>query len=454
MSSSMAAWSKLLQRPSSITRCSDCTYCWAYKFAKEVVNIMKRKLISALIGMALSAAPVAAVLAQPAKGTAGGPKLSDGVVRIGVLTDMSGLYSDLGGAGSALAAKMAIDDFKAMEKGKAFPIELISADHQNKADVGAQKAREWFDTQGVDMVTDVLNSAVALAVAKVSAEKKRILIDTGAASTRLTNEDCSPYTVHYVYDTYSLANCTGNAIVKQGGKSWFFLTADYAFGHSLESDTSNVVKAAGGQVVGAVRHPLNASDFSSFLLQAQSSKAQIVGLANAGGDTINSIKAANEFGLTKNQSLAGLLVFITDIHSLGLQTAQGMMLTDGWYWDQNDETRKFGKRYFEQLKKMPSMNQAGVYSGVMTYLKAVQAAGTDNSDEVMAQMKKTKINDMFARNGYIRADGRMVHDMYLMQVKKPSESKCPWDSFTVKATIPAEEAFLPLAKSQCSLVKK
>jgi branched-chain amino acid transport system substrate-binding protein len=415
---------------------------------------MKRKLISALIGMALSAAPVAAVLAQPAKGTAGGPKLSDGVVRIGVLTDMSGLYSDLGGAGSALAAKMAIDDFKAMEKGKAFPIELISADHQNKADVGAQKAREWFDTQGVDMVTDVLNSAVALAVAKVSAEKKRILIDTGAASTRLTNEDCSPYTVHYVYDTYSLANGTGNAIVKQGGKSWFFLTADYAFGHSLESDTSNVVKAAGGQVVGAVRHPLNASDFSSFLLQAQSSKAQIVGLANAGGDTINSIKAANEFGLTKNQSLAGLLVFITDVHSLGLQTAQGMMLTDGWYWDQNDEARKFGKRYFEQLKKMPSMNQAGVYSGVMTYLKAVQAAGTDNSDEVMAQMKKTKINDMFAKNGYIRADGRMVHDMYLMQVKKPSESKYPWDYFTVKATIPAEEAFLPLAKSQCSLVKK
>jgi branched-chain amino acid transport system substrate-binding protein len=415
---------------------------------------MKRKLISALIGMVLSAAPVAAVLAQPAKGTAGGPKLSDGVVRIGVLTDMSGLYSDLGGAGSALAAKMAIDDFKAMEKGKAFPIELISADHQNKADVGAQKAREWFDTQGVDMVTDVLNSAVALAVAKVSAEKKRILIDTGAASTRLTNEDCSPYTVHYVYDTYSLANGTGNAIVKQGGKSWFFLTADYAFGHSLESDTSNVVKAAGGQVVGAVRHPLNASDFSSFLLQAQSSKAQIVGLANAGGDTINSIKAANEFGLTKNQSLAGLLVFITDVHSLGLQTAQGMMLTDGWYWDQNDEARKFGKRYFEQLKKMPSMNQAGVYSGVMTYLKAVQAAGTDNSDEVMAQMKKTKINDMFAKNGYIRADGRMVHDMYLMQVKKPSESKYPWDYFTVKATIPAEEAFLPLAKSQCSLVKK
>ena len=412
---------------------------------------MKRKLIAVLVGMALAAARLSSAFAQA---KAGGPKLSDGVVRIGVLTDMSGLYSDLGGAGSALAAKMAIDDFKAAGKGKAFPIELVSADHQNKADVGAQKAREWYDTQGVDMITDALNSAVALSVAKLTAEKKRILIDTGAASTRLTNEDCSPYTVHYVYDTYSLANGTGNAIVKGGGKTWFFLTADYAFGHSLESDTANVVKAGGGQVLGAVRHPLNASDFSSFLLQAQTSKAQVVGLANAGGDTINSIKAANEFGLTKTQSLAGLLVFITDIHSLGLQVAQGMMLTDGWYWDQNDDSRKFGKRYFEQMKKMPSMNQAGVYSAVTTYLKAIQAAGTDNADAVMAQMKKMKINDMFAKNGYIRADGRMVHDMYLMQVKKPSESKYPWDYFTVKATIPAAEAFLPLAQSKCSLVKK
>ena len=415
---------------------------------------MKRKLMAVLVGLALATAPLTPVFAQQAKTAAGAPRLSDGVVRIGVLTDMSGLYSDLGGAGSVAAAKMAIDDFKAAEKGKAFPIELVSADHQNKADVGAQKAREWYDTQGVDMITDALNSAVALAVAKLTAEKKRILIDTGAASTRLTNEDCSPYTVHYVYDTYSLANGTGNAIVKQGGKTWFFLTADYAFGHSLELDTANVVKASGGQVLGAVRHPLNASDFSSFLLQAQASKAQVVGLANAGGDTINSIKAANEFGLTKTQSLAGLLIFITDIHSLGLEVAQGMMLTDGWYWDQNDDSRKFGKRYFEQMRKMPSMNQAGVYSAVTTYLKAVQAAGTDNADAVMAQMKKMKINDMFAKNGYIRADGRMVHDMYLMQVKKPSESKYPWDYFTVKATIPAEQAFLPLAQSKCSLVKK
>jgi branched-chain amino acid transport system substrate-binding protein len=412
---------------------------------------MKRKLIAVLVGVALAVAPLTSAFAQS---KAGAPKLSDGVVKIGVLTDMSGLYSDLGGAGSVLAAKMAIDDFKAAEKGKAFPIELVSADHQNKADVGAQKAREWYDTQGVDMVTDVLNSAVALAVTKVTAEKKRVMIDTGAASTRLTNEDCTAYTVHYVYDTYALANGTGNAIVKQGGKTWFFLTADYAFGHSLEQDTSNVVKASGGQVLGAVRHPLNASDFSSFLLQAQASKAQVIGLANAGGDTINSIKAANEFGLTKTQSLAGLLIFITDIHSLGLQVAQGMMLTDGWYWDQNDESRKFGKRYFEQLKKMPSMNQAGVYSAVMTYLKAVQIVGTDDADKVMAQLKKMKINDMFAKNGYIRADGRMMHDMYLMQVKKPSESKYPWDYFTVKATIPAEQAFQPLSKSTCPLIKK
>ncbi len=412
---------------------------------------MKRKLISLLVGMALAVAPLTPVFAQA---KAGAPKLSDGVVRIGVLTDMSGLYSDLGGAGSVLAAKMAIDDFKAAAKDKAFPIDLVSADHQNKADVGAQKAREWYDTQGVDMITDALNSAVALAVSKLTAEKKRILIDTGAASTRLTNEDCTPYTVHYAYDTYALANGTGNAIVKQGGKSWFFLTADYAFGHSLEQDTANVVKASGGQVLGAVRHPLNASDFSSFLLQAQASKAQVVGLANAGGDTINSIKAANEFGLTKTQSLAGLLVFITDIHSLGLQIAQGMMLTDGWYWDKDEETRKFGKRYFEQIKKMPTMVQTGVYSAVTTYLKAIQAAGTDDADAVMAQMKKMKINDVFAKNGYIRADGRMVHDMYLMQVKKPAESKYPYDYYTVKATIPGEQAFQPLALSRCPLVKK
>ena len=378
--------------------------------------------------------------------------VSDNVVKIGVMTDLSGLYSDLGGQGSIEAARMAVQDFGGQVLGKS--IEIVFADHQNKADIAAQKAREWFDTQGVDMVTDLLNSAAALATAKVANEKKRIIIDTGAGSTRLTNEDCNPYTVHYAFDTYALANGTANAIVKQGGKTWFFITADYAFGHSLEQDTANAVKAAGGEVKGSVRHPLNAPDFSSFLLQAQASKAQIVGLANAGGDMINAIKAANEFGLTKNQTLAGLLVFISDTNSLGLPVAQGMLLTDGWYWDLNDETRRFGKRFNEKMKKMPGMNHAGVYSAVLTYLKAVQAAGTDNADAVMAAMKKMKINDLFTNNGVIREDGRMVHDMYLMQVKKPEESKYPWDYYSVKAVIPGDQAFQPLALSRCPLVKK
>ena len=409
---------------------------------------MKRTMIASLVGAAMMSLVAGGAAAQAAKAGA----ISGDIVKIGVLTDMSGLYSDLGGQGSVEAAKMAVADFGGKILGK--NIEIVGADHQNMADVGANKAREWFDREGVDMITDALNSAVGIAVTKVAGEKKRILMDVGAASTRLTNEDCNAYTVHYAYDTYALANGTGNAIVKQGGKSWFFLTADYAFGHSLESDTANVVKAGGGEVKGAVRHPLNASDFSSFLLQAQASKAQIVGLANAGGDTINSIKAANEFGITKNQALAGLLVFITDIHSLGLQTTQGMYLTDGWYWDFNDETRKFGRRYFDKMKKMPTMVQAGVYSSTLSYLKAVQAAGTDNSDAVMAQLKKLKINDMFAKNGYVRADGRMIHDMYLMQVKKPSESKYPWDYYTVKAVIPAEQAFQPLSLSRCPMIKK
>ena len=407
---------------------------------------MKRKLLATALGVAFLA--MTAAYAQQAKPGA----ISGDVVKVGVLTDMSGLYSDLGGQGSVEAAKMAVADFGGKVLGK--NIEIIGADHQNKADVGAQKAREWFDQQGVDMITDALNSAVGIAVTKVAGEKKRILIDVGAASTRLTNEDCNAYTVHYAYDTYALANGTGNAIVKQGGKSWFFLTADYAFGHSLEKDTADVVKAGGGTVAGTVRHPLNASDFSSFLLQAQSSKAQIVGLANAGGDTINSIKAANEFGITKNQKLAGLLVFITDIHSLGLATTQGMYLTDGWYWDKDEETRKFGRRFFEKMKKMPTMIHAGVYSATLTYLKAIQAAGTDNADAVMAQMKKAKINDVFAKNGYVRADGRMVHDMYLMEVKKPADSKYPWDYYNVKATIPAEQAFQPLALSRCPMITK
>jgi branched-chain amino acid transport system substrate-binding protein len=409
---------------------------------------MKRKLLATLVGAALLGMVSNLAVAQTAKAGA----ISGDKVKIGVMNDMSGLYADIGGPGSLVAAQMAVQDFGGKVLGK--PIEIVSVDHQNKPDVGATKAREWYDTEGVDMIVDVPTSSVAIAVGKVAAEKKRVFISTGAATKSLTNEDCNPYTVHYAYDTYALANGTGKAIVQTGGKTWFFITADYAFGKALEADTAAVVKANGGEVKGFVRHPLNASDFSSFMLQAQASKAQIIGLANAGGDTINSVKAANEFGLTKTQSLAGLLLFITDIHSLGLKTAQGMMLTDAWYWDTNEETRKFGRRFFEKMKRMPSFDQAGVYSAVTTYLKAVKAVGTDDADKVMVELKKTKINDMFVKNGYIRQDGRMIKEMYLMQVKTPEESKYPWDYYKLKATIPAEQAFQPLSLSTCPMIKK
>jgi len=405
-----------------------------------------RKVALALL--LIPAANIAAAQTSP-----GAMKLSDNTVKIGVLTDMSGVYSDLGGQGAVTAVQMAIDDYKAQYKPK-FKIEMVYADHQNKADVGSNKVREWYDTEGVDMVTDVLNSGVALAVAKVTQEKKRIVMFVGSGSTRLTDQDCTPNTVHYAYDTYSLANVAGKAIVKNGGDTWFFLTADYAFGQSLEKDTADVVKANGGKVLGSGRHPLNASDFSSYLLQAQASKAKIIGLANAGGDTINAIKAASEFGITKNQQLAGLLMFITDIHALGLQTTQGMLLTAGFYWDRDEDTRKFSKRYFEKTKRNPTMVQAGDYSAVTTYLKAVQAAGTDDAEAVMAKMKAMPINDFFAKNGKIRVDGRMIHDMYLMQVKKPSESKYPWDYYDIKSVVPGDEAFQPLSVSKCPLVKK
>ena len=400
---------------------------------------MKRKHLMAAVMLLASGA----ALAQG--------RISGDTVKVGVLTDMSGLYSDIGGQGSVLAAQMAVDDFGGKVKGKS--IEVIGADHQNKADVASSKVRQWIDRDGVDMVTDALNSAVALATAKVVAEKKRILIDTGAASTRLTNEECTPYTIHHTYDTFALANGTGRAVVQHGGDSWFFLTADYAFGHSLEKDTADVVKASGGKVLGAVRHPLSASDFSSFLLQAQASKAKIVGLANAGGDTINSIKGANEFGLTRKQTLAGLLVFITDIHSLGLGPTQGMYVTEGWYWDLNDDTRKWSKRFFDKMKKMPSSNQAGVYSAVTMFLKAVDATGTDDADAVMAWLRKNPQTDVFGKNMRLREDGRLLHEMYLFQVKKPAESKKPWDYYHVRQTIPADQAFQPLSKSKCRLVK-
>ena len=371
-------------------------------------------------------------------------------VKIGFVTDMSSLYADVEGKGGASAIQMAIDDFGGKVLGQ--PIELLTADHQNKPDIAASKGREWIDTQGVTMLFGGTNSGTALASAKVAAEKKRVYINNGAGSSALTNEQCTPYTVHYAYDTVALAKGTGSAIVDNGGKSWFFLTADYAFGHALENDTSAVVKAHGGQVLGAVRHPLNASDFSSFLLQAQSSKAQILGLANAGGDTINSIKAAKEFGITKTMKIAGLLVFLSDIHSLGLKDTEGLLLTTSWYWDLNDDTRKFANRFFEKNKRMPTSVQAADYSATMTYLKAVQAVKTTDADKVIAQMKSMKINDFFA-TGSIRPDGRFVHDMYLMQVKSPAESKKPWDYYKMVAKLPGDKVFTTKAESKCALWK-
>jgi branched-chain amino acid transport system substrate-binding protein len=378
-------------------------------------------------------------------------QVSGDTIKIGMITDLSGTYSDVDGNGGAEAVKMAIADMGGAINGK--KIEFVVADHQNKADIAASKAREWFDQQGVDMLIGGTNSGTSLAMAKVASEKKKVFISIGAGSARLTNEECSPFTVHYAYDTIALARGTGSTIVKQGGKSWYFLTADYAFGQSLQNDTAEVVKANGGTVLGSAKHPLAASDFSSFLLQAQGSKAQILGLANAGGDTINAIKAANEFGITKTMKLAGLLMFINDVHSLGLKLTQGMYLTDGWYWDQNADTRAWAKRYFAKMKKEPSMLQAADYSATMNYLAAVKTIGTDDPEKVMAQLKKTKINDMFAKNGEIRPDGRMVHDMFLMQVKTPAESKYPWDYFKVIATIPGAQAYATKAETKCSFWK-
>ena len=396
--------------------------------------------------IALTLALGALPLAARAQG-----KVSDDVVRIGVLTDMTGYYSDLAGPGSVLAVKMAVADFGGKVLGK--PIEVISADHQNKADIASNTARKWFDEDKVDTIVDLVSSSTAGAVMPVAAEKKRITLLSGPATTKFTGELCTAYNVHYTYNNWALANGTGGAVVKSGGKSWFFLTADYAFGHSLEKDTGDVVKANGGTVVGAVRHPLNASDFSSFLLQAQNSKAQILGLANAGGDTINSIKAANEFGITKTMKLAGLLVFINDIHSLGLKTTQGMYLTDSWYWNRDAETRAWSRQFFEKIKRMPSSIQAGDYSAALNYLQAVKAAGSDDADKVMAQLRKAKVNDIFAKGGFVRADGRMVHDMYLMQVKSPDKSNEPWDYYNVVQTFKGEEAWGTKAETKCSAWK-
>ena len=385
-----------------------------------------------------------------AAGLATGAAHAQEKVTIGFITDMSSLYSDVEGKGGATAIQMAIDDFGGKALGQ--PIELLTADHQNKADIAASKAREWIDTQGATMIFGGTNSGTALATAKVAQEKKRVYINNGAASSALTNEQCSPYTMHYAYDTVALAKGTGGAVVDTGGKTWFFLTSDYAFGHALEKDTSTVVEAKGGKIVGAVRHPLNASDFSSFLLQAQNSKAQILGLANAGGDTINAIKAAKEFGIDKTMKMAGLLLFITDIHSLGLKNTEGLQFTSSWYWDLNDETRKFGKRFFDKTKRMPTSIQAADYSATMNYLKAVEAAKSVDADKVMAAWRAMPMNDFYA-SGTLRPDGRYVHDMYLLQVKKPSESTKPWDYFKVVKKIPGDQIFTTKAESKCALWK-
>jgi branched-chain amino acid transport system substrate-binding protein len=378
-------------------------------------------------------------------------QISGDVVRIGIITDMSGVYADLDGQGGVEAIKMAIADAGGSIAGK--KIELVYADHQNKPDIAAAKAREWFDTNGVDMLIGGTNSGTNLAMAKVALEKHKIFISVGGGTSALTNEQCSPMTIHWAYDTTALAKGTGGAVTRAGGKTWFFLQADYAFGAALEADTAKVVEANGGKVLGVVKHPLSASDFSSFLLQAQASKAEILGLANAGGDTINSIKAANEFGITKTMKLAGLLMFITDVHSLGLKTTQGMYLTDSWYWNSSPETRAWGRRYFDVMKKMPGSLQAADYSAVSNYLAAVKATGTDDTDKVLARMKATKINDMYAKGGWIRGDGSMIHDMYLMQVKTPAESKEPWDYYNVRQVIKGEDAWTTKAESRCAAWK-
>ncbi len=394
-----------------------------------------------------------ALIALAAAGALAQDKVSDGVVKIGVLTDMSGYYSDLAGPGSLLAAKMAAEDFGGKVLGK--PIEIISADHQNKADIASNTARKWFDEEKVDVIADLVSSSTAGAVMPVAAEKKRITLLSGPATTAFTGEKCTAYNVHYTYNNWALANGTGREVVKQGGDSWFFVTADYIFGKSLEEDTSKVVKAAGGKVLGAARHPSpGTTDFSSYLLQAQASGAKIVGLANAGADTVNSIKQAKEFGVTPKQSLAGLLVFISDIHSLGLDTAKGMYLTTSFYWDLNDETRKWSKRFFERHKKMPTMVHAGVYSAVTQYLNAVKATGTDDAGKVIAQMKATPVKDFFTKDGRIGPDGLHRHEMYLVRVKSPQESKYPWDYYQIVKTIPAGEAFPSVEAQACPLVKK
>jgi len=379
-------------------------------------------------------------------------QVSNDTVKIGVLTDMTGNLSALSGKGSLVAAQMAVEDFGGKVLGK--PIEVLSADHQNKADIGSQIANKWIDVDNVDMIVDAPNSSVALAVQAIAKQKNRVFIASAGGTAELTGKSCSPTGMQWTWDTYAAAVSTARAIVEEGGKSWFFLTADYAFGKAMEADVSRVVQKSGGTVAGQVRHPTNTSDFSSFLLQAQASKAEVIALANGGSDTSNSLKQAQEFGLTKTAKIAALAIFITDVHAVGPQQAQGLLLTTGFYWDRTDATRAWSQKFFARHGAMPTMSQAGVYSAVMHYRKAIDAAKTDDAMPVVARMKATKVNDMFAENGVVREDGRMVHDMYLVQVKAPADVKKPWDYYKVLRTVKGDDAFRPLAESECPLVKK
>ena len=392
----------------------------------------------------LAAASLATSFAAPAQ-------VSDGAIRVGFLTDLSGVYADIDGPGGVEAIRMAIADAGGAVHGRR--VELLVADHQNKADLAATKAREWFDREGVDVLLGGTNSGVNLAIAKVAAEKQRVFFAVGSGSTRLTNEECSPYTIHYVFDTVALARGTGAAVVRQGGRNWFFLTVDYAYGTQMQKDASAIVEHANGKVVGSVKFPLSTPDFSSYLMQAQASGAQILGLISAGNDTINAIKAANDFGTGRTMQLAGMAIFISDIHALGLKLTQDMYVTDGWYWDLTPASRAWARRYFSRMKRMPTMLQAGDYSATAQYLRAVKATGTDRAEKVLAYLKSTAINDMFASNGMVRPDGRMVHDMYLLRVKRPAESVYPWDYYKLVQTIPGAQAFTTRAESRCPLWK-
>ena len=400
----------------------------------------------------LASIALCATLIQPASAQQTDPASKDMPLKIGVLSDFSSVYSDIGGAGNVEATKMAIEEFGGQMFGK--PIELVTADVQNKADIAAALARKWYGNDNVDMIIDMPTSATALAGMEMSKQFEKIMIVTDAASSDITGKSCSPYTAHWTYDTYGNAQTVGKAIVKNGGDTWFFITADYLFGHSIERDVGEVVNKAGGKVLGSARHPLNSADFSSYILQAQASKAKVIGMANGGGDTINTIKQAAEFGVVAGgQKLAGIVMFISDIHSLGLKLAQGLVITEAYYWDKDDRSRAFGKKFFERMKRMPTMNQAATYSATLHYLKAVKAAGARDTKPVLAKMREMKVDDAFTSNGTLREDGRMVHSMLLLEVKKPDESKYPWDYYKVLAEVPGDEVFRPMKDGGCQYVK-